>query len=179
MALTLEKPSIHLYKALMQVDKDFEAAGEEPYCGVHSQAGFWLWLWTVREQAKTEAIELGSNPNEIYFLVDEEGRVCACGQFRPVSTQDVLTWAGHIGYSVPPSLRGRGYAQTILRLLLRMAYERGLTRVLLTCDETNAPSRHVIEKAGGDYCGNYRERGYNKRQYWFYKQRRGGGLEET
>ena len=37
----------------------------------------------------------------------------------------------------------------------------------------------VIEKAGGDYCGNYRERGYNKRQYWFYKQRRGGGLEGT
>ncbi len=168
---TLESPNARHYKALMRVDRDFEAAGEEPYCGVQSKPGFWLWLWTLREQARPEAVELGANPNEIYFLVNEQGDICACGQFRPLDTEDVLTWAGHIGYSVPPSLRGRGYAQELLHRLLDLAFERGLERVLLTCDEDNAPSRHVIEKAGGLYAGSYRERGYNKRQYWFYNRK--------
>jgi len=169
--MTLEKPNGRHYKAMMQVDRDFESAGEEAYCGAQSKAGYWLWLWTIREQSKPEVIQYGGNPNEIYLLLDEDERVLACGQLRPVDTKDVLTWAGHIGYSVPPSLRGHGYAQELLRRLLQEAFDRGLDEVLLTCDETNAPSRHVIEKAGGEYSGNFRENGYNKRQYWFYRRR--------
>ncbi|MDR2514764.1 MAG: GNAT family N-acetyltransferase [Christensenellaceae bacterium] len=166
----LVAPRLSHYQAVSAMDEDFAAAGEEPYCGAASRVGYALWVWTVREQAREGAALLGGNPNEILFLVrGGEERILACGQLRPVDTEDVLTWAGHIGYSVPPSLRGRGYAQTILRLLLEEAFARGMEEVLLTCDETNAASRRVIEKAGGAFKGHYRARGYNKRRYWFSK----------
>ena len=56
---------------------------------------------------------------------------------------------GHIGYEIRPSKRRQGYGTVLLRMGLERARERGLHRVLLTCDETNLGSRKVIENNGG------------------------------
>lgn len=56
---------------------------------------------------------------------------------------------GHIGYDTVPSFRGRGVATEMLRRALPVARALGLTSVLLTCDDTNAASIHVIERNGG------------------------------
>ena len=77
---------------------------------------------------------------------------------------------GDIGYSVPPKKRGRGYAKELLRRLLEMGFDRGMQRIILTCDVDNDASRHIIEKAGGEFDGYYRDMTYNKRVYCFYKK---------
>ncbi|AKU95114.1 Acetyltransferase [Labilithrix luteola] len=56
---------------------------------------------------------------------------------------------GHIGYDTVPSFRGRGIATEMLRQALPVARTLGLTAVLLTCDDTNAASIHIIERNGG------------------------------
>ena len=56
---------------------------------------------------------------------------------------------GHIGYDTVPSFRGRGVATVMLHQALPVAHALGLAWVLVTCDETNAPSIRVIEKNGG------------------------------
>jgi predicted acetyltransferase len=56
---------------------------------------------------------------------------------------------GHIGYSVVPWKRGRGYATAALALLLPEARAEGLTHVDLTVQPDNLSSRHVIESNGG------------------------------
>jgi predicted acetyltransferase len=56
---------------------------------------------------------------------------------------------GHIGYSVVPWKRGRGYATAALALLLPEARAEGLTWVELTVQPENTASRHVIESNGG------------------------------
>lgn len=56
---------------------------------------------------------------------------------------------GHIGYDVVPAHRGRGIATAMLRAMLPVAREVGLTEVLLTCDASNAASIRVIERNGG------------------------------
>lgn len=166
---SLSTPTFRHYDAMMEVDRDFLSAGEEAYCGAKGKSSYLMWLWAVREQARPSSSlpPEEDNQNEIILLM-KGPRIVACGQLRPVNTLDVLTWAGHIGYSVPPSLRGRGYAGLLLQLLLDEAFLRGLDRVLLTCDETNMPSRRVIERAGGQYENNFQENGYDKRRYWFY-----------
>jgi predicted acetyltransferase len=52
---------------------------------------------------------------------------------------------GHIGYCIRPTERGNGYGNIILMELLKKAKGNGIEEVLLTCDESNVPSRKVIE----------------------------------
>jgi predicted acetyltransferase len=65
--------------------------------------------------------------------------------------QQFLHSGGHIGYVIRPSKRRCGYGTTLLRLGLKKARERGLSRVLLTCNETNTGSRKIIEANGGQF----------------------------
>ena len=48
-----------------------------------------------------------------------------------------------------PGKRRRGYATVALRLMLGVAREVGLGRVMVTCAESNVASRRVIEGNGG------------------------------
>jgi predicted acetyltransferase len=56
---------------------------------------------------------------------------------------------GHIGYSVVPWKRRRGYATQALREMLTEAGDVGLRYVEITTDPDNVPSRRVIEANGG------------------------------
>ncbi len=168
--MKLVRPKIGHFKAVMAADKDFASAGEETYTGCKGMMGYVGWLSVVDRMAKPEVMDWGENPNEIYFMVNDAGEICGFGQLRLYDTPDALSWAGHIGYSVPPSKRNRGYARQMLRMLLHMGFERGRKRILLTCDVDNEPSRRVIEAVGGRFEGYYHDAEYHKRLYWFYKE---------
>src|SRR5215207_1294779 len=75
------------------------------------------------------------------------GLLTLCSQIN----EQFLHSGGHIGYMVRPSGRRCGYGTVLLRLGLDKARERGLQRVLLTCDQTNIGSRKVIETNGGQF----------------------------
>ncbi|HEY6480243.1 MAG TPA: GNAT family N-acetyltransferase, partial [Streptosporangiaceae bacterium] len=55
----------------------------------------------------------------------------------------------HIGYNVVPEHRRQGHATAILALALVRCGALGLTRVLVTCDDSNVGSRRVIEANAG------------------------------
>jgi len=56
---------------------------------------------------------------------------------------------GHIGYTIAPEFRGKGYATKMLELALIEAKKLGIDKVRLTCYSSNVVSRRVIEKNGG------------------------------
>ena len=56
---------------------------------------------------------------------------------------------GHIGYSVVPWKRRRGYATQALGLLLPLARAEGLDHVDITTDPENLPSQKAIAANGG------------------------------
>ncbi len=167
--MNLIKPGMRHYKQVMAADASYEEAGEEPYCGMRGRAGYASWLLMIARQAKADVVKYGMNPNEILLLMEGD-ELLGFGQLRMVDTEDVVTWAGHIGYSVPPDRRRRGYATAMLKMLLAIAFERGLRQVILTCDTDNAPSRRVIEKCGGVFDGFYMRPPFHKRVYLFYRE---------
>jgi predicted acetyltransferase len=63
---------------------------------------------------------------------------------------------GHIGFSVVPWKRRRGYATRALSLLLPIAREEGLPYVELTTDPENSVSQRVIVANGGTLVERFR-----------------------
>lgn len=61
----------------------------------------------------------------------------------------MLRESGHIGYSIHPGKRRKGYATEQLRLSLIEAKKLGLNKVLVTCDKENNASAITIQKVGG------------------------------
>jgi predicted acetyltransferase len=80
-----------------------------------------------------------------------DGEFCGTIGFRwqPGTTDLPPHCLGHIGFSVVPWKRRKGYATTALRMLLPDASKEGLEFVELTTDPTNIGSQRVIEANGG------------------------------
>lgn len=90
-------------------------------------------------------------PDRVFWLIDE-GEYIGQSSIRPeLCTPYLLTYGGHIGYSIRPSYRRQGYGKTILALTLNAAREMELKRVLVTCDSDNTGSRKIIEYNGGQF----------------------------
>ncbi len=73
---------------------------------------------------------------------------------------------GHIGYSVRPDERRKGYAKRMLALVLEEARGRGISRVLITCDDDNVASARTIEANGGVFERTACLDGEVLRRYW-------------
>jgi predicted acetyltransferase len=86
-----------------------------------------------------------------YRLWIWDGEFCGAIGFRwrPGSNSLPPYTLGHIGYSIVPWKRGRGYATTALRLMLPRAKDEGLDYVEITTDPDNVPSQRVILANGG------------------------------
>jgi predicted acetyltransferase len=88
-----------------------------------------------------------------------DGEFCGGISFRwqPGTTDLPPYCLGHIGYSVVPWKRKRGYATRALQLLLPQARVEGLAYVELTTYADNIASRRVIETNGGELIERFQE----------------------
>ena len=88
-----------------------------------------------------------------------DGEFCGSISFRwqPGTTELPPYCLGHIGYSVVPWKRQRGYATRALQLLLPAAQSEGLSYVEITTDADNIASRRVVESNGGQLIEQFRK----------------------
>lgn len=97
-----------------------------------------------------------------------DGRIVGMLQVRLALNDYLLHYGGHIGYSVRPNERRKGYASWMLAQALDYCRSQGLEKVLITCLDTNEASRRTILHAGGVYESTEHEPDENENleRYW-------------
>lgn len=85
---------------------------------------------------------------EDFLLCYDDVRLVGVFSLKYELTDYLLHFGGHVGSTVRPTERCRGYATEILRNGLEIARKAGFERLLAVCDEDNIASERVICKNG-------------------------------
>ncbi|WP_413283673.1 GNAT family N-acetyltransferase [Vibrio sp. MA40-2] len=89
-------------------------------------------------------------PCDHFWLINNQRSILGVIRIRHnIGNEFLSVEAGHIGYDIAPSSRGRGYGKVMLKLALSKARALGINEALITADEDNYASRKVIEANGG------------------------------
>jgi predicted acetyltransferase len=141
------------YRALVD---DFEAAGElgrVPGRNTRlARSDFAAFVQRLEDDARGVDLAPGIVSSSAFWLLRHDGvhvTVLGVSHLRHTLTPALEDVGGHIGYSIRPSERRRGYGTHILALTLPHARALGLARALVTCNTDNIGSARIIERNGG------------------------------
>ncbi|ENQ3105347.1 GNAT family N-acetyltransferase [Bacillus cereus] len=150
MTMKLVKPAHQHSEQIMAYREAFLISREQPYgsCSLQHFDTIDEWLEKVKIQEKGEDLPPNRVPST-QFLSIEKGDLVGFINIRHRLTPELLVESGHIGYSVHPDERRKGYAAEQLRLSLLEAEKLGLEKVLITCDKANIGSAKTIQRVGG------------------------------
>ena len=108
------------------------------------------WLEKVQNDISINTIDKDRIPATLYLTVRKsDKKIVGNLQIRHFLNEKLLNYGGHIGDSVRPSERRKGYATEQIRLALEKCREFGIDNVLMTCDKTNIGSAKSIQNNGG------------------------------
>ena len=127
------------------------------------------WLQEIEKYMHPETLpEDKVQATQFICVRANDNKLIGMLQVRHTLNEYLEKYAGHIGYSVRPSERRKGYAKRMLKSGLDYCRELGLTRVLISCKPENEASRRTILANGGVYENTVLEpdRNIELQRYW-------------
>ncbi|MCY7097616.1 GNAT family N-acetyltransferase [Streptococcus oralis] len=149
--MELRRPRLADKETVLEMMAEFEQA-QSPHDGGFWNANNFVYEEWLEENLQAEAgLNIPENWVPAIQLVSFEVAGHALGflNLRLRLNEGLLNHAGHIGYSIRPSERGKGYAKESLRQGLQVAKEKNIKKALVTCSTENPASRAVIVANGG------------------------------
>jgi len=150
--LRLIEPNIRLEESHRTFLDEFQKRGERvhPWIVAEPYGHFSDYVAMLNAGSKGEDLPSGFVAHSTFWLVDADDEIVAISNLRHELNDFLLTYGGHIGYGVRPSVRRRGYATEVLRQTLLMAKKLGIDRVRVTCSKENPASAKTILRNGGE-----------------------------
>ena len=126
------------------------------------------WIEYVYRNQFPENVSEGNVPSNVYLALREtDKQIVGIIDLRHHIQHPILgVWGGHMGYTVRPCERGKGYAVKMLQLNLENARNLGINKVMITCSPDNIASERTILANGGVYEKIVEVDGALIKRYW-------------
>ena len=149
--MELRRPRLADKETVLEMMAEFEKSQSAHDGGFWDTENFVYEDWLETNMQKEMGINLPENrvPSIQFVLFDDVGRALGFLNLRLRLNEGLLNYAGHIGYSIRPSERDKGYAKETLCQGLQVAKEKNIKKALATCSVNNPASRAVILANGG------------------------------
>lgn len=169
--LVLLRPTAEYAEQIMACKKEYLAIGSSmDGCGPMRRTDDPMeYIEKCALEENPETCPASLVPATQFMLVRKaDNKVLGFLQVRHEFNDYLSKYGGHIGYSVRPSERRKGYAKAMLKMALPYCREIGLDRVLITCTDGNIGSEKTILANGGVYESTVHEPNENEdlKRFW-------------
>ncbi|KXT81962.1 Acetyltransferase [Streptococcus oralis] len=149
--MELRRPRLADKETVLEMMAEFEQTQSAHDGGFWDVEDFSYEDWLESNQNQEMGINLpeGWVPDIQLVAFSIDGQAVGFLNIRLRLNDYLLEEGGHIGYSIRPSKRGKGYAKEALRQGLQVAKEKNIKKALVTCSVENPASRAVIVSNGG------------------------------
>lgn len=151
--IVLELPAADHESGANQFKQEFFLQNEPAINGsaLFDQMDYKEWLEHTTKNRSPEAVNRKWVPASTFFGVRKsDGKIVGMIDIRHnLDNSFLASYGGHIGYSVRPSERRKGYAGQMLSSALEFAKSIYLSKVMLGCYSDNTASVKTILKYGG------------------------------
>lgn len=107
------------------------------------------WLQKLDEDIKRKPTE-EKVPSETFFLIRKnDNKIVGMINIRLMLNENLKKIGGHIGYSIRPEERKKGYNKINLYLGLKECQKHGIKEVLMDCDKDNIGSAKTMQALNG------------------------------
>ena len=151
--LVLVIPTKEYKKQVEEYLQEFLDNGENEIAGdggLDKIKDFDKWLEKIQKDLSIKTTDKDKVTSTLYLTIRKSDRkIVGNLQIRHFLNKKLLKYGGHIGDSVRPSERRKGYATEQIRLALEKCRELGIDNVLMDCDKANIGSAKSIQNNGG------------------------------
>lgn len=168
-SINRKEDALDFIKEFIEYDSDLNGMG--PFDKVCEEYSYEEALEkNIKMKDKDYAYSIDRCPGKTFFLIREnDNKMIGCINVRWDLLPRMLEYGGHIGYSIRPTERRKGYNKINLYLGLLEAKKIGLDKVMLDCDSDNIASDKTLKALGGVFtkCVIDPYDGLPTNVYWF------------
>lgn len=166
--LILVRPSKLLEKEIWEYRQEYFDFGEMKVngsggLGYYDNFDEWLDIVLSIEKHKPR----NNIETSIFFSLNKgDNKIIGSIKLHHSLTPDLENHGGHIAYGIRPSERRKGYGKQQLLLILGVAQNIKIPRVMIACDKDNIASAKTALSCGGILTREHMYEGKEQQHYW-------------